>query len=73
MIATSKGLPVVEFRPDHYEMDLSPRHFSKVDSKGLQERMSRMFQIVLIDSVIDDTLHVTFVITNLEVQFESVA
>jgi len=72
MIATSKRLPVVQFRPDHHKMDLSSRHFCKVNSKGLQERMARVLQIVLIHSVIDDTLHVTFVITNLEVQFESV-
>ena len=71
-IASSQRVLVIEFTSDHNKKDLPPRYFSEIHSECLQELVACMLQVVLIYRVIDDALHITFVITNLKVEFEAV-
>ena len=71
-IAASQRVLVIKFTSDHNKMDLSARYFSEINSECLQELVARVLQVVLIHRVIDYALHITFVITNLKVEFEAI-
>ena len=71
-VTAAQGILVIELTSDHNKMDLSPRYFSEINPECLQELVARVLQVVLIHRVIDDALHIAFVITNLKIEFESV-
>ena len=71
-IAASQRILVIQLTSDNNKMDLSPRYFREVNSKCLQELVTGVLQVVLIHRVVDDPLHITFVVTNLKIDFEAV-
>jgi hypothetical protein len=59
---------VVEFGPGHHQVDIPPGKLGKIDPDSFQEPVPGMFQVILVNSVIDDALQIAFIVSHLELQ-----
>ena len=57
-------VPVVQLRPHHDQVDPVSGVLGEVDADRLQVQVADVLQIVLVDPVVDDALHVALVVAD---------
>ena len=67
-IAGLERFAVIQLGPDHHDDDALTVHLGEAQTMTQQILMSRMLEIMLVDRVIHDALHITFVISYFQAQ-----
>ena len=67
-IAGLERFAVIQFGPDHHNDDALTGHLGEAQTMAQQILMPRMLEIMLVDRVVHDSLHITFVISYFQVQ-----